>query len=265
VPVPKAKIEDLVKLMARLRSDQGCPWDKEQTPESLETYIIEEAYELVDAIETGFPQKICDELGDLLFQVVFQAQIFSERKQFDLSDVFDRIHKKMVERHPHVFGGKQAKTPDDVKKQWVQIKKETRPENSVLGDAPQSLPALMRARRLTDAAAQVGFDWENTRQVEAKVNEELAELKKAVKSRRKQEIEHEFGDVLFALVNLGRFLKVNPENALKKATGRFEKRFHHIESSAKKQNRRLNDMSLKEMDELWEEAKKLQSPLKNRG
>lgn len=251
----KAKIEDLVKLMARLRSKDGCPWDKKQTPESLKTYIIEEAYELVDAIEGGDPEKICEELGDLLFQIIFQSQIFSEQKQFGLNDVTDRIHKKMVVRHPHVFGGKKVSTSDDVKRQWVEIKKQTRPGKSALGDVPKSLPSLMRSRRITDNAAQVGFDWEEVGQVEDKVIEEFNELGQAMAIGRKKEIEHELGDVLFALVNLSRFLKVNPEDALKKASFRFENRFHYIEREAKKQGRDLKNMTLKEMDVLWDQAK----------
>ena len=251
----KKKIGDLVELMRRLRGPDGCPWDKKQTPESLKTYIIEEAYELVDAIEIGFPERVCDELGDLLFQIIFQSRIFSERKQFDLDDVIDRIHKKMITRHPHVFGDKKVSTSDDVKRQWVDIKKQTRPENSVLGEVPKSLPALLRSRRLTDNAAQVGFDWEKVEQVEDKVKEEFSELEKAMDAGSKKEIEHELGDLLFALVNLSRFLKINPEDALKKASSRFENRFHYIEREAKKQGRNLKDMTLKEMDALWDQAK----------
>jgi tetrapyrrole methylase family protein / MazG family protein len=251
----KKKIGDLVALMKKLRGPGGCPWDKKQTPESLKTYIIEEAYELVDAIESGFPAKVCDELGDLLFQIIFQSQIFSERKQFNLGDVITGIHEKMTVRHPHVFGGKKVSSSDDVKRQWVEIKKQTRPDKSVLGEVPKSLPALMRSRRITDNAAQVGFDWEKVAQVEDKVREEFGELEKAMAAGGKKEIEHELGDVFFALVNLSRFLKVNPEDALKKASTRFENRFHYIEREAKKQGRKLKDMTLKEMDVLWDEAK----------
>lgn len=252
----RASLEELVELMRRLRGKKGCPWDKKQTPETLKTYIIEEAYELVEAIESGVPDRVADELGDLLFQIIFQAQIFSEKKQFDLSEVVDRIHRKMVARHPHVFGGKKVATPEQVKKQWVEIKKKSRPESSVLGEVPSTLPALLRARRLTDNAAQVGFDWERTGQVVGKIREEMKELEKAVAAAGRKEQEHELGDLLFAVVNLSRFLKVNPEDALKKATLRFEDRFHYIESSAKALGRELKDMSLAEMDALWERAKK---------
>lgn len=251
----KAKIDDLVELMRRLRAPNGCPWDKKQTPESLRSYIIEEAYELVDAIESGLAERICDELGDLLFQIVFQAQIFSERGKFDLGEVIDRIHKKMILRHPHVFGDKRVSTPEDVKRQWVEIKKQTRPEKSVLGEVPGTLPALLRARRLTDNAAQVGFDWEKTGQVVKKVREEFGELESALRSRSAKKREHELGDLLFAIVNLSRFLKLNPEDALKKATARFESRFRYIEFRAKQQGRGLKDMTLAEMDKLWDEAK----------
>lgn len=255
----RIEIEGLVKLMWRLRSKNGCPWDKKQTPESLRPYIIEEAYELVEEIEKGNADKIADELGDLLFQIIFQAQIFSERKQFDIYDVIERIHKKMITRHPHIFGGYKLKSPEQVKRQWVEIKKETNPENSVLGDVPKTLPALLRARRITDNAAQVGFDWERTEQVVEKVEEELKELKKAIKGKRRAKIEDEMGDVLFALVNLSRFLKINPEDALKKTTLKFERRFKYIEDSAKRMRVNLKDMTLKQMDELWEKAKKIEN------
>lgn len=253
----KAKIEDLVKLMQRLRAKNGCPWDKKQTPQSLKTYIIEEAYELTEAIEDGDPEKICDELGDLLFQVIFQAQIFSEQKKFELSDVIERIYRKMLLRHPHIFGGKKCRTPEQVKRQWVEIKKASNPEKSILGEVPKSLPALMRARRITDNASQVGFDWESTRDVMAKLDEEWNELKRAIHSGRKAEIEDELGDILFVLVNLSRFLKLNPEDALNKTTRKFENRFHYIEAQAKKQGKNLKEMTLAEMDRLWEQAKRM--------
>ena len=168
----KVQIDDLVVLMRSLRGPRGCPWDKKQTPESLKTYIIEEAYELVEAIEQGKPEKICEELGDLLFQIIFQAQIFSERKKFNLDRVIKTIYQKMIYRHPHVFGNKKVSTPEQVKEQWVELKKNSQAKNSVLGEVPKSLPALLRARRLTDNASQVGFDWEKTEQVIDKVNEE---------------------------------------------------------------------------------------------
>jgi len=251
----KRKIEDLVALMKKLRGAKGCPWDKKQTPESLKTYIIEEAYELVEAIEQGAPEKICEELGDLLFQIIFQAQIFSERKKFNLNDVIERIYNKMIFRHPHVFGNKKISTPEQVKQQWVELKKNSQAKNSVLGEVPKILPALLRARRLTDNASQVGFDWERTGQVIEKVKEEWEELVQATKTQKTKEIEYEFGDLLFVLVNLSRFLKVNPEDALRKATDRFEKRFRHIETEAKRKGKELKAMTLSEMDLLWEEAK----------
>ena len=251
----QTNIKDLVELMQRLRGEDGCPWDKKQTPQSLTTYIIEEAYELVEAIEQGEPEKICEELGDLLFQIIFQAQIFSERGQFNLDDVIERIYQKMIYRHPHVFGDKRVEKPEEVKKQWVELKQKSHPQKSALGDVPRSLPALLRARKITDNASQVGFDWENTSQVLAKVEEEFKELKSAIEKSEQEKIEHELGDLLFALVNLSRFLKVNPEDALKKATERFEKRFAYIEEEAKRQGKELKDMTLKEMDELWEQAK----------
>ena len=251
----QTNIKDLVELMQRLRGEDGCPWDKKQTPQSLTTYIIEEAYELVEAIEQGEPEKICEELGDLLFQIIFQAQIFSERGQFNLDDVIERIYQKMIYRHPHVFGDKRVEKPEEVKKQWVELKQKSHPQKSVLGDVPRSLPALLRARKITDNASQVGFDWENTEQVLGKVEEEWQELTKAFQSKEQSRIEQEFGDLLFALVNLSRFVGVNPETALKQATEKFEKRFAYIEEQAQKQGKNLKEMPLKEMDSLWEEAK----------
>lgn len=249
--------------MERLRGKNGCPWDKKQTPLSLKPYIIEEAYELVEAIDEGNPEKICEELGDLLFQIIFQAQIFSEQKKFDLALVIDRLHQKMLLRHPHIFGDKKCKTPEQVKKQWVELKRQSKPGNSVLGEVPKSLPALLRARRITDNASQVGFDWKKTQEVMNKVDEEWKELKSAINSKRKNKMAEELGDLLFVLVNLSRFLKLNPEECLNKTTRKFEERFHYIEAQAYRKGKDLKKMTLAEMDQLWEEAKKLSQKSKN--
>jgi MazG family protein len=250
-------LADLVELMARLRRPDGCPWDLKQTPESLTPYIIEEAHELVDAIEEGDPAHVCEELGDLLFQIIFQAQIGAERGDFDIADVIGAIHEKMTRRHPHVFGDAEVRDAEDVKKNWARIKEaEGKKENeSVLGRVPRSLPALLRARRLTENAAVVGFDWPSVAEVLKKLEEETAELKQAIEQGAPDRIEDEYGDVLFVLVNLSRFLKLDPERALNATLRKFERRFRYIEDKAAEQGRKLETMSLAEMDRLWDEAK----------
>ena len=250
-------LEEFVATIKRLRDPDGCPWDKAQTPETLRPYIIEEAYEAVEAIESKDPKAVCEELGDLLLQIVLQAQIFSETGAFTIADVIAGINAKMHERHPHVFGDAEAKTPEDVRKHWVRIKQEQKGEqSSALGDVPRALPALLRAKRLSDNAAEVGFDWPNREEVEKKVKEEWEELDKAVAQRDPVKITHEFGDLLFALVNLARFLKVDPDEALRRTIDRFTARFRFIEASAKAAGRSLEEMSLEEMESYWQEAKK---------
>jgi tetrapyrrole methylase family protein/MazG family protein len=250
-------LSGLVEMMSRLRAPDGCPWDREQTPESLRPYIIEEAHEVLEAIESGKAENVCEELGDLLFQIIFQARIFSEQGDFDIEDVIDKIHEKMLRRHPHVFGDAKVKDADEVRKNWVEIKreKEGKVSDSALGHVPVSLPALLRARRITENAAEVGFDWERIEDVMAKVEEEWEELKEAIPQGDKKKTDHELGDIIFALVNLGRFLKINPEDSLTRTIGRFEKRFKYIEDSLKKQGKKFEDVTLKDMDVLWDEAK----------
>jgi MazG family protein len=256
--------EEFVATIKRLRDPDGCPWDKAQTPETLRPYIIEEAYEAVEAIESQDPKAVCEELGDLLLQIVLQAQVYSETGAFTIADVIAGINAKMLERHPHVFGSAEAETPEDVRKHWVRIKQETKGEgSSALGDVPRALPALLRAKRLTENAAQVGFDWARVEDVVEKVKEEWNELEAEMKrstgagTRTTQEgITHEFGDLLFALVNLARFLKINPDEALRQTIDRFVARFHFIEDSARNLGKRLEEMSLEEMESYWQEAKK---------
>ncbi len=248
--------QKLLEIMVKLRSDKGCPWDRKQTRESLKPYIIEEAYELIEAIEENDPEKIKEELGDLLFQIVFQCQIAKENKEFEISDVIEKIIKKMVERHPHVFGDTKCKTPEEVIEQWEVIKKhEGKLRNSVLEGVPQSMPSLLRAHRLQKRAAQVGFDWEKVEDVLKKVDEEINELKEAIKSGKREEIEDELGDIFFMLVNLSRFIGVNPEDAHRKTISKFIQRFRYIEMKAEEQGRKISDMTLEEMDRLWDEAK----------
>ena len=248
---------EFVATIKRLRDPDGCPWDKAQTPETLKPYIIEEAYEAVEAIEGKDPKAVCEELGDLLLQIVLQAQVFSETGAFTIADVIAGINAKMHERHPHVFGDAEAKTPEDVRKHWVRIKQEQKGgKSSALGDVPRALPALLRAKRLSDNAAEVGFDWPNREEVEKKVREEWDELEQAVAKQDPAQITHEFGDLLFALVNLARFLKVNPDEALRQTIDRFTARFRFIEESARAAGQRLEEMSLEEMESYWQEAKR---------
>ena len=247
---------ELLKIMEKLRDEKGCPWDKEQTKESLKPFILEEAYELIDAIDEGDPEKIKEELGDLLFQVVFQCQIAREGKEFDMSDVIENIGKKMIARHPHVFGDADFKTKDEVLIHWEEQKRrEGKFRSSILEGIPETLPSLLRAHRLQDRAAKVGFDWIKVDDVLNKLDEEIKEFKKALEGKQQEEIEDELGDILFVLVNVSRFIGVNPEDALRKTISKFISRFRFIEMKAADQGRKLSDMTMEEMDQLWEEAK----------
>lgn len=250
-------IERLVKIMSSLRAEKGCPWDRLQTRESLKPFIVEEAYEVLEAIDGKDPVAIREELGDLLFQIVFQCQIAKERGEFGIEDVIDAIAAKMTARHPHVFGDEECKTPAEVLVHWeAQKKKEGKQRNSILEGVPKTLPALLQAHRLQDRASRVGFDWERVDDVLAKLDEEVDEFKKAVQRKKADEIEDELGDILFMIVNISRFIGVNPEDALRKTISKFISRFRHIEMSAARLDRKLSDMSLAEMDALWEEAKR---------
>jgi len=248
--------QELLNIMEALRSEKGCPWDKEQTRESLKPFIVEEAYELIEAIEESDPEKIKEELGDLLFQIVFQCQIAKERNEFQVSDVIEKIGKKMVARHPHVFGTADYKTTDEVLVHWEEQKKlEGKLRESILEGVPEVLPSLIRAHRLQDRAARVGFDWENVQDVLKKLDEELKEFKEALETKRQGEIEEELGDIFFMLVNISRFIGVNPEDALRKTISKFIHRFRYIEMKAAEHGKKLSNMTLDEMDRLWDEAK----------
>lgn len=249
--------DKLVKIMEALRGEDGCPWDREQTRQSLKPFLIEEAYELLEAIEEDDPAKIKEELGDLLFQIVFHARIAEERGEFDIRDVIEAISGKMVSRHPHVFGGKRLRTADEVLDGWEEHKRqEGKLKESILEGIPGNLPALLKAHRVQERVSRVGFDWEKAEDVIEKVESELDEFKSALKGRDKEKIEDELGDILFTLVNLARFVDVNPDEALRKTISRFIRRFSYIETSAKREGRALADYTLEEMDHLWEEAKK---------
>jgi|UniRef100_A0A7C2YVQ6 tetrapyrrole methylase family protein/MazG family protein len=240
--------DELLKIMEELRAK--CPWDKSQTHESLKKYLIEEAYELLDAIDSKDDKKLKEELGDLLLQVVFHSHIAKERGAFDIWDVIRELNKKLIDRHPHVFG---CESPEEVLKNWEERKLKER--ESVLDGVPKNLPALMRSQRLQDRASLVGFDFERPEQALEKLMEEIEELKDAIVLKDKRELEHELGDILTAVVELGRLLGLDAELCLQKANDRFERRFKYIEKKAKELGKNLKDMSLEEMDKLWMEAK----------
>ena len=252
---PGQKFERLVEIMARLRAPGGCPWDREQTFDTIKPYLLEETYEALDAIDARDWRGLAEELGDLLLEAVFFAQMASEERKFSIADSLDSINEKLVRRHPHVFGAGDAKTADDVKKRWEEIKadeKKARGEapKSILASVPRNLPALVEAQQISSKVAHVGFDWANTDQVLEKLHEELNELDEARRGESHEELENELGDILFALVNVARHLKVDPEQALRKSNAKFRRRFAHVESNAQ-----LPGATLDEMEALWQEAK----------
>ncbi len=243
----------LLDIMDELR--EKCPWDKKQTLESLRHLTIEETYELADAILDNDLEEVKKELGDVLLHIVFYAKIGSEKKAFDIADVANAISDKLIDRHPHIYGDVVVKDEEEVKQNWEKLKlKEGK--TSVLEGVPKSLPALVKANRIQDKVAGVGFDWEEPQQVWEKVQEELSELNEEVKNNNTDNIESEFGDVLFSMINYARFIGVNPENALEKTNKKFIKRFQFLEEAAKKEGKELSDMSLTEMDVYWNESKK---------
>ena len=250
----------LVQIMDKLRSETGCPWDKQQTRESLTPYLIEETYEVLEALEEKDSRKLKEELGDLLYQILFHARISKERNEFDIEDVLIASCEKMVRRHPHVFGDKKAGNSEEVLKQWEEIKKGEKGNDrkSILEGVPAHLPALLRAHQLQARAARVGFDWEHVDQVFAKVQEEMGEFEEAFRDGDRERMESELGDLLFALVNIGRFIEVSPEDALRKTISRFMSRFRHIEEEIAIKGLEWKDVSLGEMEELWVEAKKIE-------
>ncbi len=246
----------LIEIMERLRSPDGCPWDREQTNQSIKPYLIEETYEVVDAIDENDPEKLKEELGDLLFQIIFHAQIAKEKGEFDIHDVIEVISKKMISRHPHVFGDKDFKTSEEVLRQWDERKKEEgKQRESILDGIPSHLPALMRAHGIQLRVSKIGFDWKELRDVLRKLDEELMEFRLAIQKNDKSEIEDELGDIFFVLVNISRFVDINPEEALRKTISKFISRFRYIEKRVLKEGRDLKEMTLEEMDNLWEEAK----------
>jgi MazG family protein len=249
----------LVQIMARLRGENGCPWDRQQTHESIKPYFVEETYEVLEAIDDGDAGKLCEELGDVLLQVVFHAQMAEEASLFSVAEVVRAISEKLVRRHPHVFGDVQADTAQEVLFNWEQIKKTERVSAtghaSLLDGVPRELPALLRAHRLQEKASRVGFDWKEAREVFRKVEEELGELRAAMESEQPDRTEAELGDLLFSLVNLSRFIAVNPEEALRKTIARFIARFQYIEEELARRGKTPGQVTLEDMDALWAEAK----------
>jgi tetrapyrrole methylase family protein/MazG family protein len=268
---PGEWFEKLVAVQARLRAPNGCPWDREQTHQTLRTYLIEEAYEVLEALESGNDAKFAEEMGDLLLQIVFHSQIAREEGRFTVAEVIREIHDKMIRRHPHVFGKTRAKDSPEVLRNWEQIKAEERRasanrgeskttesaarEASLLDGVSHALPATLEGFQLTRKASRIGFDWEDAGGVFDKLLEETEELKKASKEQNQLKTEEELGDLLFAAVNLSRFLKIDPEIALKKANRKFSRRFREMERLARKGGREFKDLPRGEMEALWDTAK----------
>ncbi len=259
------KFGELVSLMERLRAPGGCPWDREQTFDTIKPYLLEETYEVMDAIDARDWTGLAEELGDLLLQPVFFAEMAREQGLFDLADSLDAINQKLIRRHPHVFGQVFAETADDVKTRWDEIKKQEKAARgavssaSILDSVPRALPALVEADKLGHKTAKVGFEWKDIAGVLEKLQEEASELAEAQAGGNSAAIEHELGDLLFNVVNLARFLKVDPEQALRKTNGRFRKRFAHIEQVLIEQGVTLEEAPLEQMEELWQAAKRLEA------
>ncbi len=254
------KFQKLVNLMARLRAPGGCPWDREQTFDTIKPYLLEETYEVMDAIDARDWKELTGELGDLLLQVVFFSQMAGEQNLFRVEDALDAINEKLVRRHPHVFGDESAQTGDDVRRIWSEVKAEEKRNKgeavaALLASVPRTLPALVEAQQIAARAAQVGFDWEDTGQVLDKLDEELKEFAAAREGSR-DEIEDEIGDLLFVLVNLARFAKVDAEQALRKTNAKVRRRFAHLEAKLAERGKSPAEATLDEMEALWQEAKK---------
>lgn len=252
------KFDKFVEILKTLRSDHGCPWDREQTHKSLRQNLIEEAYEVIESIDNDDNANLREELGDVLLQIVMHSVIAEEENAFTIEDVIDEVSEKMIRRHPHVFGDVEADTSEEVLKNWDAIKKQEKKEKTIgesMQRIPKALPANIRAEKVQKKAAKVGFDFSNYKEALEKVYEELRELEEAKTTENTSEIEEEFGDLLFALVNLSRFLQINAENSLTNATNKFINRFVTIEALAEKGNKQFSELSIDEMNELWEQVK----------
>lgn len=247
----------LVEIMARLRSPEGCPWDREQTFDTIKPYLLEETYEVMDAIDARDWDGLADELGDLLLQVVFFSQMAQEAGRFDVAHAIEAINSKLIRRHPHVFGEGEAKTAEDVVRKWDEIKAtEKAKPKGLLAGVPRSLPALMEARQISGRAAGAGFDWSNVDQVLEKLREELSELDGARKTGSQEALQDEIGDLLFVIVNIARFLKVDPEQALRGTNSKFRRRFAFVEQGLEAKGKSPKDSTIEEMESLWQEAKR---------
>ena len=268
--MPGERFAELVTLMARLRAPNGCPWDRAQTFDSIKPYLLEETYEVVDAIDRRDFDELAGELGDLLLQVVFFSQMASEQGRFTMDDVVQRIHTKMVRRHPHVFGGAEARTPGDVLRRWEKLKAEEQREQAeghgepprgatLLDGVARAMPALLEAYQLNSRASSVGFDWRRIEELLEKVGEELGELRQALAEaepeRRRRRCQEEVGDLLFVAVNVARFLGLEPESALRRANDKFRRRFGWLEASMAERGKKPAESTLEEMDELWQRSK----------
>jgi len=255
------KFQQLVEIMSRLRAPGGCPWDREQTFDTIKPFTLEETYEVLDAIDRRDWKDLAEELGDFLLQAVFYAQMASEENLFQIGDTLDAVNSKLVRRHPHVFGDATAQTAGDVKRIWGEVKsaekkEKGREEEGLLNPVPRALPALVEAQQIASRAAAVGFDWENPEQVIEKLHEELGELDEARRLASQDELENEIGDLLFVLVNLARFMKVDPEQALRRTNRKFRERFGYIERKLAERGKTLAASNIEEMEALWQEAKK---------
>jgi tetrapyrrole methylase family protein/MazG family protein len=246
---------DLVAVMAKLRGEDGCPWDRRLTKEDLKPFLIEETYEVLEALDRRDEQGLKEELGDLLLHIIFMARIAEEEGAFNIDDVIAGVTEKMVRRHPHVFGGSEVSGAHEVEANWARLKSTEKPRGSLMEGLPLHLPALMRAFRLTQRASQVGFDWEHKDQIWAKLEEELTEFQGALWEGKKDALREELGDILFTLVNLARFIGINPEDALRRVTNKFAERFTYVEQRLRDKGKALQEASLVEMDALWEESK----------
>jgi len=249
------QFEELVNIVSRLRAPNGCPWDREQTNHTLLPYFVEEVYEFIESIDDGDWDLVKEELGDILLHIVFQASIAKDENVFQITDLLDNINKKLINRHPHVFGDAKAEAAFHTKQNWEAEKHKEKGRESRLDGVPNSLPSLIRAQRLQQKASYAGFDWEKIEQVWGKVNEEIIELKEAEISGNNQHIEEEIGDLFFAIVNLSRHLNISSEDALRKTNQKFIRRFKKVEEGIKAKGKKLNEASLEEMDSIWNEAK----------
>ena len=257
---PEQNLQNLLKIIRKLRSPDGCLWDIHQKKEDVGRYLIDEAYEVIDAIDRGSPDELKEELGDLLFQILFLTRISEEASEFDISDVIKEISKKMIRRHPHVFENKKVKDILEIKSNWENIKKQERSrkgkDESFFHQIPKSLPSLLRAQKITKEASKIGFDWENIDGVLEKIEEELMEFRVALKLKEKGKLKDEIGDIIFSLVNLSRFVEVSADEALRSSIRKFTDRFSYIEGKLKDQGKTLSGATLEEMDNLWNESKK---------